>query len=61
MDVFLANEVSLIHWPGKQPELGGGFNPSERYDRQTGSFPNGRGENKPYLKPPPSWNMLKNS
>ena len=31
----------------------GGFNPSEKYARQMEIFPNFRGENKKYLKPPP--------
>ena len=34
----------------------GGFNPFEKYARQNGFiFPNFRGENKKYLKPPPSY------
>ena len=34
--------------------LVGGFNPSEKYERQIGFiFPKVRGENKKYLKPPP--------
>ena len=36
--------------------LGGGFNPFEKYARQNGFiFPKFRGENKTYLKPPPSF------
>ena len=35
----------------KQPLVGGWTNPSEKYARQTGSFP--RDEKKTYLKPPP--------
>ena len=31
----------------------GGFNP-EKYARQIGSFPSSEGENKKYLKPPPT-------
>ena len=37
-----------------------GFNPSEKYARQIGSYPQvGRGENKKYLKPPHSYTTLK--
>ena len=37
-------------------ELVGGFNPFEKYDRQIGFiFPRDRGENKKFLKPPPSF------
>ena len=32
--------------------LAGSFNPSEKYDRQIGSFPRDYGENRKYLKPP---------
>ncbi len=45
-----------IFEPAKEkipPSLVGGFNPFEKYARQIGSSP-GRGENKKYLKPPPS-------
>ena len=35
--------------------LVGGFNPSEKYARQIGSFSPGRGDHKKCLKPPPSY------
>ena len=31
------------------------FNPSQKYARQIGKFPQNQGENKKYLKPPPSY------
>ena len=39
--------------------LGGGFNPSETYARQFGSFPQGSEWKKQYLKPPPSLTLKK--
>ena len=39
--------------------VGGCFNPSEKYAHQIGPFPQvRRGENKKYLKPPPSLTLL---
>ena len=40
------------------PMLVGGFNPSEKYDRQIGSFPQVGMKIYKYLKPPPSYEMM---
>ena len=40
------------------PMLVGGLNPSEKYDRQIGSFPQVGMKIKKYLKPPPSYEMM---
>jgi len=37
----------------KQNNLVGGFNPTEKYDRQIGPFLQVGGEHNKYLKPPP--------
>ena len=48
-------EETAAKWWGKRrgTTLIGGFNPCEKYARQIGSFPQSRGENKQWLKPPP--------
>ena len=48
-------EETAAKWWGKRRSttLIGGFNPCEKYARQIGSFPQSRGENKQWLKPPP--------
>ena len=43
----------LFVWMFVYQLLVGGFNPSEKYARQIGSFPIGRGEHQKCLKPPP--------
>ena len=48
---LLQNKVFSLQ--SKQAKLVGGFNPSEKYESNWKSSPN-RGENKKYLKPPPS-------
>ena len=45
----MTRSIMRVSW------LVGGFNPSEKYARQIGSFPPSRAENKKSLKPPPRW------